>query len=105
GIRLALFLTLPASALMIVLAQPLIAFVYQRGAFTAADTASAVPALVFFSLGVGAWSAQAVLARAYYARNDTWTPVLAGTFVTFVVFVPLNFLLTAYFNRPGTSEL
>lgn len=105
GIRLALFLTVPASALMIVLAQPLIAFVYQRGAFTPADTASAVPALVLFSLGVSAWSAQAVLARAYYARNDTWTPVLAGTFVTFVIFVPLCFLLTPHLDVPGTPLL
>src|SRR5207248_4359022 len=51
------------------------------------------------------WSAQAVVARAFYARNDTWTPVLAGTFVTFCVFVPLNFLLTHLFNRPGTTLL
>lgn len=105
GIRLALFLTLPTSILLVVLAQPLIAVVYQRGAFTAQDTASAVPALVFYSLGVWAWSAQAVVARAFYARNDTWTPVLAGTFVTFVVFVPLNFLLTPLFNVPGTPLL
>jgi putative peptidoglycan lipid II flippase len=76
GIRLALFLTAPTSILLIVLAQPLITMVYQRGSFTAADTASAVPALVLYSLGVWAWSAQAVVARAFYARNDTWTPVL-----------------------------
>src|SRR5204863_5393683 len=105
GVRLALFLTVPASILLIVLAQPLITVVYQRGNFTAADTASAVPALVFFALGVGAWSAQAVIARAFYARNDTWTPVLAGTFVTFCIFVPLNFLLTPLFDIPGTPAL
>lgn len=105
GIRLALFLTVPTSILIIVLAQPLITLIYERGAFTAADTANAVPALVFYSLGVGAWSAQAVVARAFYARNDTWTPVLAGTFVTFCIFVPLNFILTPLFNVPGTPLL
>jgi putative peptidoglycan lipid II flippase len=105
GIRLALFLTVPTSILLIVLAKPLITLVYQRGSFTAADTASAIPALVFFAAGVGAWSAQAVIARAFYARNDTWTPVLAGTFVTFFIFVPLNFALTAFFNVPGTTAL
>jgi putative peptidoglycan lipid II flippase len=105
GIRLALFLTVPTSILLIVLAEPLIRIVYERGAFTAADTASAVPSLVLYSLGVWAWSAQAVVARAFYAKNDTWTPVLAGTFVTFCVFVPLNFILTPLFDVPGTSLL
>lgn len=105
GVRLALFLTVPTSILLIVLARSLITFVYQHGNFTGEDTSRAVPALVFYALGVGAWSAQAVVARAFYARNDTWTPVLAGTFVTFCVFVPLNFLLTPFFNVPGTPLL
>ena len=105
GIRLALFLTVPTSILLIVLAQPLITLVYQHGNFHQADTGKAVPALVFFALGVAAWSAQAVVARAFYARNDTWTPVLAGTFVTFFIFVPLNFILTRLFNVPGTPLL
>lgn len=105
GVRLSLFLTVPASALMIVLAEPLIAFVYQRGQFTAADTQAAVPALVLFSLGVGAWSAQAVLARAFYARHDTWTPVILGTISTLAIFVPLNFVLTAYYGAGGTTGI
>jgi putative peptidoglycan lipid II flippase len=105
GVRLALFLTVPASVLLIVFAHPLIALVYQHGSFKEADTANAVPALTFYALGVGAWSAQAVVARAFYARNDTWTPVLAGTFVTFCIFVPLNFLLTPFFDVPGKPLL
>jgi hypothetical protein len=105
GVRLALFLTVPTSILLIVLARPLIAVVYQRGNFTVADTASAVPALALYAIGVAAWSAQAVVARAFYARGDTWSPVLAGTFVTFCIFVPLNFLLTPLFNVPGTPAL
>src|SRR5205085_2437718 len=94
GVRLALFLTVPTSILLIVLARPLIAMVYQHKNFLPSDTDSAVPALTFYALGVAAWSAQAVVARAFYARNDTWTPVLAGTFVTFCIFIPLNFILT-----------
>jgi putative peptidoglycan lipid II flippase len=105
GVRLAMFLTVPTSILLIVLAQPLITMVYQHGSFHHSDTASAVPALVFFALGVGAWSAQAVVARAFYARNDTWTPVLAGTFVTFFIFVPLEFILKPIFTDPHTPTL
>ena len=102
GIRLALFLTVPTSVLMILLAKPILTIVYQRGAFTAADTMAAIPAFVFFALGVGAWSAQAVVARAFYARNDTWTPMLAGTFVTFCVFIPLNVMLSRLLDVPNT---
>jgi putative peptidoglycan lipid II flippase len=105
GVRLAAFLTVPTSILLIVLAQPLITLVYQRGNFTLDDTLSAVPALRLYALGVAAWSVQAVVARAFYARNDTWTPVLAGTFVTFGIFVPLNFILTPIFHRAGTPAL
>jgi putative peptidoglycan lipid II flippase len=105
GVRLSLFLTVPASALMIVLAGPLISVVFQRGHFTAADTANAAPALIFFALGVAAWSAQSVVARAFYARNDTWTPVLAGTGVTLLLFVPLNFLFRPLFDVQGTPLL
>lgn len=105
GVRLSLFMTVPASVLMIVLANPMITVVYQRGAFTAADTAAATPALIFFALGVGAWSAQAVVARAFYARNDTLTPIIAGTSVALLVFLPLNALLTRFFDIPGTPAL
>jgi putative peptidoglycan lipid II flippase len=105
GIRLALFLTVPASILLFVLARPLITLVYQRGNFLNHDTLSAVPALQLYALGVWAWSAQAVVARAYYARNDTWTPVLCGTMVTFGVFIPLNFLLTPFFHQAGTPAI
>lgn len=102
GVQLALFLTVPASALLMVLAAPLITLVFQRGSFTAADTAHAAPALVLYTVGVAAWSTQAVVARAFYARNDTWTPVLAGTFVTFLIFIPLNFLFRPLFHVEGT---
>jgi len=102
GVRLALFLTVPASALLMVLAEPLITVVFQRGNFTAADTANAVPALMLYALGVAAWSTQAVVARAFYARGETWTPVLAGTTVTFLLFIPLNFLFRPLFHIEGT---
>ena len=105
GIRLALFLTVPTSVLLVVLARPLITVVYQHGKFTGADTESAIPALMLYAIGVWAWSAQAVVARAFYAKNDTWTPVLAGTFVTFFIFVPLNFILARVFADPSNPNL
>ena len=92
GIRLAMFLTVPAAVLIIVLAGPLIAVVYQHGNFHQADTQRAIPTMVYYALGIPAWSAQAVIARGFYARQDTLTPVVIGSAVT-GLFVFLNWLL------------
>jgi len=91
GIRMSFFLTLPLAAFLAVLAKPVIAVVFQHARFGPEDTAHAVPSLVCFTLGIGAYSAQAIVARAFYARHDTLTPVLGGMFVAFGIFLPLNY--------------
>ncbi len=91
GIRALLFLTIPASLLMIVLAVPIIQAILQQGKFTAADTPMTALALQFYCAGIFAWSAQSILGRAFYAMHDTVTPVVVGTGVT-VVFIPMNLL-------------
>jgi len=102
GIRLALFLTVPAAALMVVLAAPLIHVVYQHGNFQASNTSAAVPALIYYAIGVPAWSAQAVIARGFYALQDTWTPVIVGTLVTIIFFI-LNGQLVHRMQTPGAA--
>lgn len=91
GVRFVLFLTVPSTALLIVLGKPVIAVLLQHGRFTAADTIQTAIALSYYALGLFAWSGQAVLARGFYAMQDTVTPVVIGTIVT-IIFVPLNFL-------------
>jgi putative peptidoglycan lipid II flippase len=71
----ALLLTLPAAAALIVIAHPVIALLFQRGSFTAADTAATAPALVAFATGLPAYVLVKVLAPAFFAREDTATPV------------------------------
>lgn len=91
GIRFILFLTVPSSVLLILLARPVIAVILQHGRFSSADTTMTATALTCYSLGIFAWSAQAVLARGFYAMQDTVTPVVIGTLVT-LVFIPMNLL-------------
>ncbi len=105
GVRMVLYLTLPLATLLAVLAQPIIAVVFERGAFSHLDTIHAVPALRLYAIGIGAYAAQAIVARAFYARQNTWTPVLSGTFVTLAVFVPLNFALFHLLNDPARPWL
>lgn len=76
ALRMILFLTLPASAGLMLLAEPLVTFLFQRGAFTAASTDVTVSALLFYSVGLFALAGIEILSRGFYALSDTRTPVM-----------------------------
>ena len=92
ALRTILFLTVPASALLCLLATPVITLLLQSGHFTSSDTAVTATALRFYSLGIFAWSAQAILTRGFYALQDSRTPVISGTIMT-GVFILMNWLV------------
>ncbi|HLK57866.1 MAG TPA: murein biosynthesis integral membrane protein MurJ [Chthonomonadaceae bacterium] len=91
GLRFILFLTIPASVLMIVMALPIVQLLLQTGKFGPNESAQAANALVFYSLGIFGWSAQSILARAFYALQDSRSPVIIGTCST-VLFLLFNVL-------------
>src|SRR5207248_6742080 len=74
GIRLAAMVIVPASALYIGLARPVIVALLQRGAFSAGDAAAVADTLVAFSVGLLPFSIYLFAMRAFYARHDTFTP-------------------------------
>jgi putative peptidoglycan lipid II flippase len=78
GLRQVLFLMVPAAAGLIVLSLPAISVVFQRGAFTHADTVAAAQALALFAVGLPAVAAVRVVVQGFYALQDTRTPVLVG---------------------------
>ncbi len=75
AIEIGLLLTLPAAAALVVLAAPIIQVLFERGAFGPADTAATAAALMAFSLGLPAYVLIKVLIPAFFAREDTATPV------------------------------
>jgi len=75
SLRLILFLTLPASVGLMILGRPLVTFLFEHGAFTAASTDITVAALLFYSIGLFAHSGIEILSRGFYALSDTRTPV------------------------------
>jgi putative peptidoglycan lipid II flippase len=103
ALRTILFVTVPASALLCVLATPLITLMLQSGEFTAHDTSVTAMALRFYSIGIFAWSAQAILTRGFYALQDTRTPVVSGTVMT-VLFIGMNWLVV-HFTSWGVGGL
>src|SRR5665648_125 len=78
AVRMVIFITLPISAGMIVLRLPLIRVLFQHGNFTAQDTYTTAFPLLFFAVGISAQSVIQILPRAFYAVQDTWTPVTLG---------------------------
>src|SRR5216683_6546082 len=75
GIELALLLTLPAAMALAILATPILSVLFQRGAFGPADTAATATALAVYAAGLPAFVLIKVLAPAFFARQDTATPV------------------------------
>ncbi len=75
GMRFALIASLPAMAVMVVLALPMISVLLQGNAFTARDTMQTAPAVAAYAVGVIALVWIKILAPAFYAQQDTATPV------------------------------
>jgi len=71
-------LTLPATAWLMLLSEPIIRLIFERGAFTSFDTLETARTLTFFSIGLFAYSANKVLVPAFYALDKTKYPVIAS---------------------------
>jgi putative peptidoglycan lipid II flippase len=75
GIGTLLFVNLIAAILLVVLAEPIVRLLFERGAFTAASTGRASLALICLAPGLVAFSTVNILARAFFALGDTRTPM------------------------------
>jgi putative peptidoglycan lipid II flippase len=103
GLRTALLIALPAMLALVLLAKPIIATLLQHGRFTAHDVDMAALSLSALAFGLPAFALVKVVAPAFYARQDTKTPVRAGI-VAMVANMGLNVLfvgaLLALWARP-----
>ncbi|MGE5370856.1 MAG: murein biosynthesis integral membrane protein MurJ [Solirubrobacterales bacterium] len=78
GLRGVFLITIPAGAGLIALREPVIELFFQQGRFTAADTTATAWAVLYYSLGMFAYSALQLLNRVFYSLKDTVTPVVVG---------------------------
>jgi putative peptidoglycan lipid II flippase len=100
SLRLILFLTLPASVGLMILGKPLVTFLFEHGAFTAASTNITVAALLFYSIGLFAHAGIEILSRGFYALSDTRTPV-AFAIVSMLANLILCLILVGPFGVRG----
>jgi putative peptidoglycan lipid II flippase len=102
GLELAVGLALPATLGLMVLSEPVVRMLFQHGAFTAADTAGTTQALVWLALGLPAHVLVKALSPAFFAREDTATPLMT-TLKGFVVTIALAIVLGQLFGAAGIA--
>lgn len=93
GLRMSLLAGVPAGLGLLLLAEPIIATVYNYGKFTVLDTRMAAVSLSAMSIGVPAFMLSKVLSPAFYSRQDTRTPMRAAI-LTVVANIALTIALT-----------
>ena len=79
SVEMALFLCLPASIGLYILAEAMVTVLFERGAFTVQDTQASALALKAFSLGLLSFILIKVLQSSFFAKGDTKTPLLYGS--------------------------
>ncbi len=94
------FLALPAAVGLVLLARPIVRMIFERGAFDPHSTDMVVWALVFYALGMVSHSMLEVLARTFFAMQDTVSPV-AVSVGGMALNVVLSLLLVSVFYSYG----
>jgi putative peptidoglycan lipid II flippase len=95
ALRLVFFITIPSMTGLIALGRPIVQVFFERGAFDAFSTSMTAIALLNYSLGLWAFSGIRVMVSAFYALQDTKTPVMAAA-----VALAANLLLSLLLMGP-----
>jgi putative peptidoglycan lipid II flippase len=102
GLRMMLMLNVPATVGLIVLAGPIVALIFEHGAFTPAHTAATAAALAFYAPGLVGYSAVKIAVPAFYSLRESRTPVVVSA-VTVLLNVVLNVSLVRAMGFTGLA--
>ncbi|MCX7004405.1 MAG: murein biosynthesis integral membrane protein MurJ [bacterium] len=99
SLRQVCFIIVPALVGLLVLAEPIVQLLFQRGQFTHESTHFVVRALRCYAAGLVPFAFAKIIVPAFYARKDTRTPVLVG-----VTVLMLNVILNLILMRTWLQE-
>jgi putative peptidoglycan lipid II flippase len=95
-------LIIPATIGAMVFAEEIVALLFGRGAFTAEAITMTGNALFYYSIGMIAFGLRDVLSRAFYALQDSKTPMINAT-IGVVLNIALNIILSRYMGIGGLA--
>jgi putative peptidoglycan lipid II flippase len=102
GMSLMLMLNVPATVGLLVLATPIVRVIFERGAFTAADTAATAAALQLYAVGLLGYSVVRIASPTFYALGRNRTPVTVSV-VTVLFNAALNIMLVRVMGYRGLA--
>ena len=102
ALEISLLLTLPAAAALMVISEPVIRVLFERGQFGPVETAATAAALSVDALGLPAYVMVKALAPGFFAREDTATPVKISV-ACLVLNLVLNLILMGPFKHVGIA--
>lgn len=102
GLRMVIAIGIPASVGLVLIATPLTQLIFERGEFTADDTAQTSAMISAYGFGVWAACGLLIVARAFYALGDRQTPLRIGL-IAVVVNLVANLSLVWIFAGPGLA--
>ena len=102
ALRMMLVLNVPALVGLIVLAEPIVGLIFERGSFLPSDTASTTAALVFYTPGLVGYSAVRIAVPCFYAMRNSLTPTLVSIGAV-VLNIVLNLILVRVMGFRGLA--
>jgi len=102
SLEICLLLALPAAVALFVIPQSLMSALFERGEFTATDTALASQVLMGYAVGLPAYIAVKVFSTAYWSNQDTMSPVKISIVIT-VINIALSLILIKPFGVAGIA--
>lgn len=102
AMRLVFLLAIPSAFGLIVLGEPIVSLVYQRGKFDGFDTDMTAWALAAYSIGLAAYAAIKVVSPAFFALDDAKTPMYISV-ASILVHVPTSFGMMMLLSNVGVS--
>ena len=102
GLRMMLMLNVPATIGLIVLAEPIVAMIYEREMFTSTDTSNTAAALMFYAPGLLGYSAVKIASPTFYSLRDSRTPVIVSV-LSVAVNLGLNLALVRVLGFRGLA--
>ncbi|MDH4083221.1 MAG: murein biosynthesis integral membrane protein MurJ [Nitrospira sp.] len=102
GLRMILFIILPAMVGLILLRTPIVHLFFEHGTFTAQDTAETALAVLCYAVGLWAFGGVRIIVTAFYSLQDTRTPAISAA-VALAANVLFSLVLMSFLGAAGLA--